>query len=67
MAVTINEEKCTGCYACVIACPNALFIVENGKARVDNSGCTSCGICRQSCLEGAIKVLPGKDLGGGGY
>jgi ferredoxin len=65
VAVKIDLEKCTGCYQCVIVCPNALFTVVDSKARVDNKGCVSCGVCKQSCDAGAITIIQGKSLGGG--
>ncbi len=65
MAVKIDIEKCTGCYQCEIVCPYACFQIVDGKARVDNKNCVSCGICKQACLSEAITVLPGKDMGGG--
>lgn len=67
MAVKVDKKKCTGCYACLTACPQAAFKMVNGKAEVDNKLCISCGICKQICEEKAIKMLPGSDLGGGGY
>ncbi len=65
MAVKIDLGKCTGCYQCLIACPNALFTMVNGKASVDNKGCINCGVCKQSCYPGAITIIQGKALGGG--
>jgi NAD-dependent dihydropyrimidine dehydrogenase PreA subunit len=67
LAVKIDREKCTGCYACVINCPYALFTIVDGKANVDNKDCVSCAICVQSCENKAIVLVPGKSLGGGGY
>ncbi len=67
MAVKVDLEKCSGCYACEIACPYAVFTIINGKAHPDNKNCVSCGICKQSCMNDAITILPGKGLGGGGY
>jgi Pyruvate/2-oxoacid:ferredoxin oxidoreductase delta subunit len=67
VAIKIEKTCCSGCYACVIVCPQAAISIQGGKAEVDNRLCISCGICKQECLEKAISVLPGKDLGGGGY
>ncbi|MBN1190212.1 MAG: 4Fe-4S binding protein [Dehalococcoidales bacterium] len=67
MAVVVDLDKCTGCYACEIACPYALFTIINGKARVDNSNCINCGICKQACENGAIRIVMGKGQGGGAY
>jgi Pyruvate/2-oxoacid:ferredoxin oxidoreductase delta subunit len=67
LAIKIDKDRCTGCYACVILCPQAAISIREAKAEVDNRLCINCGICQQECLEKAIVVLPGKDLGGGGY
>lgn len=67
MAIKVEKALCTGCYACVIVCPQAALSIREGKAEVDNRLCITCGICQQECLEKAIKLLAGKDLGGGGY
>jgi Pyruvate/2-oxoacid:ferredoxin oxidoreductase delta subunit len=67
LAVKVDKTKCSGCFACITACPEAAFVLLDGKAEVDNKLCISCGICQQECLEKAIALLPGKDLGGGGY
>lgn len=68
MAVKIDKEKCTGCFQCVLSCPNALFEVVDGKARVvDNTKCISCGQCKQSCEYNAITIIAGRNLGGGNY
>ena len=65
MAVKIDLQKCTGCYQCVIVCPNACFSVVDGKAHVNNKDCLSCRICKQACEHDAIIVIPGQTLGGG--
>ena len=65
MAVKIDLQKCTGCYQCVIICPNACFTVVGGKAYVNNKNCINCRVCKQSCEHGAITVILGKTMGGG--
>ena len=50
----ISEEKCIGCKNCMkIGCP-AISIVE-GKAVIDKTLCTGCGVCKQLCPKDAIK------------
>ena len=53
-ALTVDEDKCVGCKACMkIGCP-AISIVD-GKARVDATQCVGCGVCEQLCKLGALK------------
>ena len=55
MAVTIDEEKCTGCGTCVEACPVEALKV-NDKAKVDEDACIDCGTCVDECPEEAISL-----------
>ena len=53
--LTVEEDKCIGCKACMkIGCP-AISIV-NGKARVDATQCVGCGVCEQLCKMDALKA-----------
>lgn len=52
-ALTVNADKCVGCKMCMkIGCP-CISIVD-GKARIDATLCTGCGLCTQMCKIGAI-------------
>lgn len=51
---SIDTNKCRACRACMrIACP-AISITESGKAKIDDSLCTGCGLCTQMCRFDAI-------------
>ena len=51
--VVIDTNKCVGCKSCMkIGCP-AISMVD-GKAKIDNTLCTGCGVCGQLCKLGAI-------------
>ncbi|MGC9346479.1 MAG: 4Fe-4S binding protein, partial [Candidatus Bathyarchaeales archaeon] len=55
--VLIDENKCSGCGACVIICPfGALEKDEKGVAKVFENICKSCGLCAASCPEKAIAM-----------
>ena len=42
-------NKCTGCGACVNACPNGAVTVQNGLSVTDREKCTACGVCVSAC------------------
>ena len=51
--IIADPNKCVGCKACMkIGCP-AISIV-NGKAKIDNTLCTGCGVCAQLCKLDAL-------------
>ena len=54
--LTVDEDKCVGCKACMkIGCP-AISIV-GGKAKVDATQCVGCGVCEQLCKLDALKEV----------
>lgn len=55
--VRIDEEKCTGCGACVIPCAEGAIEIVNGKARlIGEAFCDGAGFCLGICPEGALSV-----------
>ena len=58
--VIVDKERCTLCMACVGACPaNAL---QDGHDKpmlgLVEANCLQCGICSNTCPEGAISIAP---------
>lgn len=50
----VDTEKCKSCKACMkIGCPAISFV--DGKAKVDTTLCTGCGVCRQLCKFDALQ------------
>jgi len=55
--VKVDEKKCIGCGSCVEVCPQSVFKMVNGKAKVVNEkACVGCRACEASCPVDAIKV-----------
>lgn len=52
--LTLDAEKCTGCGACIAACPAGARSLVNGISAVDASACTTCGACIGVCPVQAI-------------
>lgn len=54
--VKIDEDKCTGCGVCIIACTEGALEIIDGKARlVSEKYCDGLGNCLD-CPEGAITI-----------
>jgi len=55
--ITILEDRCDLCEACINECPKKVLDVSEGKLVVkDVLKCTTCRICEQVCPKEAIKV-----------
>ena len=53
----IDEEKCTGCGACLRGCPYGAITGEKKQPHAINPElCTKCGICRDECTFDAVMI-----------
>jgi len=53
----IDEEKCTGCMACIKPCPQEAITGELKKLHtLDQSKCIKCGACYEACRFDAIII-----------
>jgi NADH-quinone oxidoreductase subunit F len=52
----IEEERCTGCGACLRACPHGAIEGETEKPHAIGAACLKCGICREECRFDAVQV-----------
>jgi ferredoxin len=56
--IEIDEEKCTGCGACVTKCAEGALAIIDGKAKVVNEVfCDGLGACIGECPEDALKII----------
>jgi NAD-dependent dihydropyrimidine dehydrogenase PreA subunit len=56
--IKIDEEKCTGCGQCVIACAEGAIEIIEGKAKVISDNlCDGLGACMGECPEGALQII----------
>lgn len=53
--LVVDSDKCKNCKMCMkIGCP--AISMKDGKAVVDNTLCTGCGVCGQLCKFDALKA-----------
>jgi ferredoxin len=58
--LALDEAACTGCGACLLVCPHAVFSVQGKKALIERrSSCMECGACALNCPAGALSVKTG--------
>ncbi|MBP3300278.1 MAG: indolepyruvate ferredoxin oxidoreductase subunit alpha [Clostridia bacterium] len=51
--LTVDADKCKSCKRCMgLGCP--AISMKDGKARIDNTLCVGCGVCKQLCAFDAI-------------
>ena len=51
--LVVDKDKCKSCKMCMkIGCP--AISMKDGKAVIDNTLCTGCGVCEQLCKFGAL-------------
>ena len=56
MPAKVNADTCTGCGACVDACPSEAIEMQDGKAVVDADKCVDCGVCVDECHVESISM-----------
>jgi pyruvate formate lyase activating enzyme len=54
--VLIVPDRCTGCGACVDACPNPPATGRGGARVTDRAACVRCGRCVGACVHGARRM-----------
>lgn len=53
----VDEMLCTGCGACIDACPMKILEIIDGQCKmVNNMICLECGMCLRACPEEAISI-----------
>lgn len=57
ISYSIDPDKCTGCGACLKACPHGAIRGEKKAPHViDGTNCQKCGICRSECKFDSVVV-----------
>ncbi len=52
-SLTVDADKCRSCKKCMkLGCP--AISLKDGKAKIDNTLCVGCGVCKQLCAFDAI-------------
>lgn len=55
MAVSVDNDKCTGCGVCVDACPVNAIEIKDQKAIISDA-CIDCGACLSQCPVEALSL-----------
>jgi anaerobic sulfite reductase subunit C len=55
-SVTLRDDGCSGCGACIERCKVAAIVLEGLTVRLDERRCILCGGCAQVCPTGTITI-----------
>jgi len=56
----LEQDGCMGCGMCLAVCPQEVFVMAHGKARIsEQDACMECGACMMNCPAGVIWVQSG--------
>lgn len=55
--VSHNEEKCVGCWSCIMACPYGVIKVNPFKEKV-----IKCDLCRGRAMPACVQACPNRAL-----
>jgi ferredoxin len=63
-AVEVDVEGCTLCLACVSACPTGALTddPERPTLRFAEDACVQCGLCKATCPEKVVSLVPQIDF-----
>lgn len=53
----LEEEKCTRCGLCLLACPAGTVELNGEELRFDMEYCKGCGTCARTCTSKAINMI----------
>jgi len=57
MAIQIDFDLCESTGACATVCPENVLEHDNGRTTIVNAqACTTCWICVDNCVSGAIEL-----------
>lgn len=60
VTLELHTDACVGCGRCVEVCPQGVFSLTDGRARlVDRDACMECGACAKNCPVSALTVDAG--------
>lgn len=55
--ITVDQEECIGCEACIDSCPQSVLTMSGDKATVTaEDECIECGACVDECPVGALTL-----------
>jgi len=54
--IEFDQKKCDSCYKCLRTCPTKAISFNKDSRKVIDNLCIKCGLCQQSCPQGALKI-----------